>query len=171
DRERCLAAGMDGYLSKPVDPQLLFAAVERPNTTAAAVVAGVPAVFDMEALLGRVGGDRELVIEGIRPVLGDYPAPRRRIALAMETGDASAVRVAAHALKGSAGSLGAVAVYEASTALEQLAGEGRLDAARPVWQRLLIDVDAFVAHVRPFDRAIIETAGPSASRAPRSRWQ
>ena len=76
----------------------------------------------------------------------------------MDANNGSAVRAAAHALRGSAGSLGAMAVYDAASALEQLAGENRLDAARPIWQRLLIDVDTFVAHIRPLDRAIIETA-------------
>src|SRR5262245_31309031 len=159
DRERCLAAGMDGYLSKPVDPQLLFAAVERPGTSTSVLdAAASPAIFDMDALLTRVGGDRELMIEVIRLFLEDCPARLENIAAAMAANDADAVRVAAHALKGSAGSLGAVAVYDTSTTLEHLAGEGRLDTARPVWQRLLLDADRFVAHVRPFDRAIAETA-------------
>jgi two-component system sensor histidine kinase/response regulator len=159
DRDRCLASGMDGYLSKPVDPQLLFAAVEQHAATVAVpVTSAAVAIFDMEALLGRVGGDRELMIEVIRLFLEDYPSRLRNIGVAMEANDADAVRIAAHALKGAAGSLGAVAVYETSSALEQLGGEGRLDAARAVWERLLIDVDTFVAVVRPLNRAIIETA-------------
>ncbi|HMF98225.1 MAG TPA: response regulator [Vicinamibacterales bacterium] len=159
DRERCLAAGMDGYLSKPVDPQLLFAAVEQPSApVAGSTLTAAPAIFDLDALLSRVGGDRQLMIEVIRLFLEDCPTRLKNIAVAMEANDGSAVRAAAHALKGSAGSLGAVAVYDTASALEQLAAEGRLDAARPFWQRLLIDVDTFVAQIRPLDRAIIETA-------------
>jgi two-component system, sensor histidine kinase and response regulator len=159
DRDRCLDAGMDGYLSKPVDPQLLFAAVEQHAATVAVPVASAtPAIFDMAALLGRVAGDRELMIEVIRLFLEDYPGRLRNIAVAMDANDADAVRIAAHALKGAAGSLGAVAVYETSSALEQLGAEGRLDAARATWERLLVDVERFVAEVRPLDRAIIEPA-------------
>jgi len=158
DRERCMAAGMDGYLSKPVDPQLLFAAVERCETTAAAPrPAPARPVFDVDGLLGRVGGDRELFADVIRMFLDDYPTRLGNIAGALEANDAHALRIAAHALKGSAGSLGAVAVYETSSVLEEVAAGGCLDAARPVWERLLTEVEIFVAEIRPFDRAVIAT--------------
>jgi hypothetical protein len=51
-----------------------------------------------------------------------------------------------------------MAVYEATSALEQIGADGHLDAARGVWERLRSDVDTFVAEVRPFDRRAIKTA-------------
>jgi len=136
---------------------LLFAAVEQPIAQAAGSTMTAAAIFDMEALLSRVGGDRELMIDVIRLFLDDCPFVSRALRWQVEADNASALRAAAHALKGSAGSLSAMAVYDTASSLEQLAGENRLDAARPIWKRLLIDVDTFVAHIRPFDRAIIET--------------
>ena len=157
DRERCLGGGMDGYLSKPVDPQLLFAAVEQQATNPApAAKTPTPRVFDMDALLGRLGGDRELMIEVIRLFLEDYPTRLGNIEAAVNANDADGIRVAAHALKGAAGSLGAVAVYETSSELEQIGAERRPDAARAVWERLRTDVDAFVAEIRPLDRPVLE---------------
>jgi HPt (histidine-containing phosphotransfer) domain-containing protein len=162
DRERCLASGMDGYLSKPVDPQLLFAAVEQQRPMAAAVSAEPSTVvFDMNGLLARVGGDRTLMADIVRLFLEDHPSRLATIRAAIDANDANTLRVAAHGLKGAAGNLGAMAVYEATSALEQIGADGHLDAARGVWERLLSDVDAFVAAVRPFDRTAIETA---------SRW-
>jgi signal transduction histidine kinase/DNA-binding response OmpR family regulator len=159
DRERCLASGMDGYLSKPVDPQLLFAAVEQQQAIAASVSAEPPTVvFDMDGLLARVGGDRKLMADIVRLFLEDYPARLAKIRAAIDANDANALRIAAHGLKGAAGNLGAVAVYEATSALEQIGADGHLDAARGVWERLLSDLDTFVAEVRPFDRTAIETA-------------
>ena len=159
DRERCLASGMDGYLSKPVDPQLLFAAVEQQQAIAAAASAEPSTVvFDMDGLLARAGGDRKLMAEIVRLFLEDYPARLAAIRAAIDAHDANALRVAAHGLKGAAGNLGAMAVYEATSALEQIGADGHLDAARGVWERLLSDVDAFVAEVTPFDRRAIKTA-------------
>jgi len=153
DRERCLASGMDGYLSKPVDPQLLFAAVEEQQATAPAAIAEpATVVFDRNGLLARVSGDRELMAEIVRLFLEDYPVRLSKIRAAIDANDANALRVAAHALKGAAGNLGAVAVYEATSALEQIGADGHLDAARGVWERLLADVDTFVADVTPYDR-------------------
>jgi two-component system, sensor histidine kinase len=155
DRERCLAAGMDGYLSKPVDPRLLFAAVEQHH--GAAAVAGTvrtrPAVFDEEGLLGRVGNDRGLMADVIRLFLEDYPARLANIGAAIEASDADALRAAAHGLKGAAGSLGAMAVFDATGALEHAGAERRLDDARAEWEQLRADVDRFVEVIRPFESA------------------
>ena len=61
-------------------------------------------------------------------------------------------------MKGAAGNLGAVAVYEATSALEEIGADGDLGAAQGLWERLLADADAFVAAVRPLDRTTIGTA-------------
>jgi CheY-like chemotaxis protein len=75
DRERCLSAGMDGYLSKPINPPMLFAVVEQGGDGGGGVqtpVAG-PVSFDEDALRYRLSGDRELMTDLIRVFLEDLP--------------------------------------------------------------------------------------------------
>jgi two-component system sensor histidine kinase/response regulator len=139
DRERCLAAGMDGYLSKPIAPAILFAAVERdealgnePEPEPAPAVTTV----DRESLMTRVGGDIDLFNEIIQLFLQDCPARVAAIKTAVERADRDDIRIAAHALKGTAGNLSATALVSAARALERMGTEGRLEAAPAAFRHL-----------------------------------
>jgi CheY-like chemotaxis protein len=143
DRERCLEAGMDGYLSKPIDPTLFFAVVEQtdrsPDRQAAPAKAAAkaPAVaIDHESLMHRVGGDEQLVTEIALLFLADCPARVAAIQAAVEASDPDAIRLAAHALKGAAGNLSAVDLMAAARALERIGTEKRLDAAPAAFREL-----------------------------------
>jgi two-component system sensor histidine kinase/response regulator len=139
DRERCLAAGMDGYLSKPIDPAILFATVEHDAAAAPEVAAPAPVTaspVDREALMTRVGGDEELFTEVIQLFLLDCPARVAAIKAAVESEDCDEVRLAAHALKGSAGNLSATALTSAARTLERLGTERRLEAAPAAFRNL-----------------------------------
>ncbi|HVK04054.1 MAG TPA: response regulator [Armatimonadaceae bacterium] len=136
DRDRCLAAGMDDYISKPLQPRELLALVGKmlpdPETAgdgASAAAAeertaesDTPA-FDLDEALKRAGGDRELLRELVDILLADLPARVSQIREAVTRRDAPAVRSAAHALKGGVGSFSA---RRAAAALQEMetAGEG-----------------------------------------------
>jgi two-component system sensor histidine kinase/response regulator len=141
DRERCLAAGMDGYVSKPIQPAAFFATIEQDATSVATIEpAPEPAVpvLDREALFTRVGQDAGLFREVIQLFLSDCPVRMAAIKSAVEARDAEAIRLAAHALKGAAGNLSATALASAARMLERIGAERRLDAAPAAMRHLTV---------------------------------
>jgi len=143
DRERYLASGMDGYLSKPIDQHTLFAAVEVPISSSSirlrpepARPAPVPPIAWDE--LRRRLGDDELVGEITSLFLTDCPAKVAAIKAAVVARDLRAIRITAHALKGSAGNMSAMPVSECASALELMAERGGVDpiVIDAAWTRL-----------------------------------
>jgi PAS domain S-box-containing protein len=131
DRERCLAAGMDGYVSKPLRPGDLLSTIEgfftkkrgdAPRDTPRA--SGV----DGDALFHDFGQNRTLVAEVIKVFLSEAPKHLDALRAAVDARDARALAAAAHALKGSVGLFAKGAAFEAARRLEQEAQNGDLAA-------------------------------------------
>ena len=135
ERERCLAAGMNDHLSKPIDPENLYQIVERfcrATVTAKRTAAPpVPAVFpagnlpsvpglDTRDGLSRVAGNSKLYLKILAQFTEQQgPAPEQ-IRTALARGDVALAERLAHTLKGVAGNIGAKSVQSAAAALEQL---------------------------------------------------
>jgi two-component system, sensor histidine kinase and response regulator len=124
DREACLAAGMDGYVAKPISKQPLLDQIEA--LTPSRGSPPVPRMLELSTLLARFEGDRELMGELATIFLEDYPARLAAVQSAVEQRDAVALQGAAHALKGSAGNFGAQAAVEAALRLETMGRQGEL---------------------------------------------
>jgi two-component system sensor histidine kinase/response regulator len=135
DRERCLRAGMDGYVAKPVTANGLFEAIEsqvsaRRDLEAPALhPKEVEGSLDMEALLASVEGDMDLLMD----ILGQFVEDRLRllsqIEHAISRGDAKVLEHTAHTLKGALGALGAKPAFEAALRLEAIGHSGDLSGA------------------------------------------
>jgi signal transduction histidine kinase/CheY-like chemotaxis protein/HPt (histidine-containing phosphotransfer) domain-containing protein len=152
DRELCIAAGMDGYLSKPIDPSLLFAVVEQDATGMVATPVARPAgPVDYEVLLERLGGDVALVADVSRLFLEFCPGGVSAIKAAIDNHDAGRLTTAAHALKGAAANLSARALSDAAQTLERLGAELRLEPAEAAWRRLSVEAAAVMDTLRQFD--------------------
>jgi CheY-like chemotaxis protein len=146
DRERCLAADMDGYLTKPIDPAALFAVVEQKSSGGPLVSAPAAGhvTFDDAALRRRLSGDDELRTEVIRVFLSELPLRLAAIKGAVANRDAGALHQTAHALRGSAATLSADGLAEAAHVLEQIGAESRMNAADDAWERLSDEAAAVV---------------------------
>jgi signal transduction histidine kinase/DNA-binding response OmpR family regulator len=134
DRERCLAAGMSGYLAKPLQVHQLIAAVEslgEAARTAAPRAKEEPrtAAIDERAALARAGGDRKLVRDLGRIFLEDLPTRLLELRTAVASADPDAVRATAHTVKGSAAMFGAAGAVSAALSLETLGRLGHLAGA------------------------------------------
>jgi len=143
DRERCLEAGMDGYLSKPIDVDELIAVVERhaegeavPSTAPPTEPPATRAVFDERAALAYTGGDRRLLAEVVKLFRADCAPSLRRIDRAIARRDAEALRMAAHRLKGAIATVGAPASRQVAADLEDTARTRNFDKAKRTYAKL-----------------------------------
>ncbi|MCG6922924.1 MAG: response regulator [Acidobacteria bacterium] len=143
DAERCLAAGMDAYLPKPLRSKDLFAAIESVLEPALAPVSAEPptGVIDEPRLLERVGGDRRALSELVGVFLTDAPHILERINDAIDAGDARAVQAAAHALKGAVSNFAAPSATRAAARLQQTGEGGDLGGARTAAEVLKRELD------------------------------
>jgi PAS domain S-box-containing protein len=136
-RERCLEAGMDDYLSKPLKGDTLHEVLER------WIDAAGPTAVDHAFLAGLAEdlGGEEVVAEICDLFLSDIDLRVEKMRAAAESGDRETLRSGAHQLKGSASNIGAVAVSEAAAELERLVKAGKLDAVAEPLDRLAEAVD------------------------------
>jgi two-component system sensor histidine kinase/response regulator len=148
DRERCLAAGMDGYLAKPIDPAALFAAVEHSIGTHDAAGEPCPtSIFDREAALVRMGGDEELLADVQRVFVDDCPRRLAAIAAAVADRNAARLRAEGHDLRGAAGTLSAARLVEAARALERIGRDGNLDDAESAGRGVVLEIERLIARL------------------------
>jgi HPt (histidine-containing phosphotransfer) domain-containing protein len=140
EREACLEAGMDDFVTKPVNFAELLRSIDRLAGGASVTAARTAGARNGEAengddifgeahLLDIVQGDRQLAIELANIFLGELEPRMDEIAESIRSGDARRLESAAHALKGSALSVSAKGVADSALSLELLGRSGKVEGA------------------------------------------
>ena len=153
DRERCLAAGMNEYVSKPFRPAELFAAVERTalsatpepeNASSPELTNGVHAM-DQERALENVGGNRDVLNEMIDLFTTECPKQMSEIQSAYHSGDVKRLIRSAHTLKGSVALFGADKATAAARRVEFMGRDNQLEEFTEAWSELQADIDKLMS--------------------------
>ncbi|MEW6426484.1 MAG: response regulator [Thermodesulfobacteriota bacterium] len=157
DREKCLAVGMDDYLSKPINRRKLLAMTDKWLTGsdgeggargAAAAEPSAAACFDYRRVVEEFGGDAELLAEIVTEFLDDAGAQVRTIRRALAQGDGELVRREAHSLKGGAANLTAARLAAIALELEQCGKSGNLARGEELLGRFQREAEALAEAFR-----------------------
>jgi CheY-like chemotaxis protein len=159
DEERCLAAGMNVYMPKPIDAANLLSLVESisagPSSAVhrlAAAPTGNGGVFDLQATLSRLGGDRELFYEFVQTFASEADEQIEQLRHAVAQRKAADLTRIAHNLKGLSSGFSADRAVRACQAVEARAKSGDLESLPPLVQTVETEVavlrDALTTAVR-----------------------
>jgi len=135
DRERCLAAGMDDFLAKPIQAADVDAAIERVVGASQTADRAGSSLLDPRVLLAACGGDGVILAKICQAFRAYFPEHVTAVRDALSEQNAPRLREAAHKLSGMLAAFSTVAGGVASE-LEDLATQGCLDKARPLVARL-----------------------------------
>jgi CheY-like chemotaxis protein len=171
DRERCLEAGMDGYVSKPVRAAELFQVIEglAPAPSPEPIAPDPPAeqgqaagsLIDWAVALDYVGGDRKLLRDLAGIFLDECPRWMAELRQAIAAGNAADVKRLGHTLKGSLGHFGVPTGFEAAYQLEMMGRSGILNGAPEACAALAGQLE----RLRPVLAAFVETGDLGPGRA------
>jgi PAS domain S-box-containing protein len=160
DRERCLEAGMDGYVSKPVKHEALVEAIAALTLSPAEAndaVTGPPApasaagpAFDPAGALDQAGDDREFLCELIGMYTEQATAQIQQLRQALADGDAETLMRTAHTIKGAVGNFQAKPAADAAFAVEMIGRESRLPDAPAAVEALEAEMNRLGAELMAF---------------------
>jgi two-component system sensor histidine kinase/response regulator len=190
ERQRCLAAGMNDHISKPIDPAMLFETLSR-FYKVPSDAQGVPqpkmgvgnevhppatpdmlppiAGLDARDGLSRVAGNQRLYVKLLRQFVEQQGPAVDQISAALAEGDVSLAERVAHTLKGVAGNIGAKPVQDAAGRLEKLirehAGTVEVESAKSriasVLEPLRVQLQIALSREKPGPAAATPAAPPS----------
>jgi len=157
DRQRCLDVGMNGYLTKPVEPKALLEVLDRfllPDTntqkeeppTPIPVVTStlpLPSIFDEATFVDRLMGNRNAAKRVLEAFLGDTPRRLLRLRDAIVSGQCAVAAAELHALKGSSATVGGDALLAWTKAMEQEAKADHLEVLTAKLPGLLQEFERF----------------------------
>jgi PAS domain S-box-containing protein len=162
DRERCLEAGMDDYIAKPVSLKSLLELMEKwrlviqegkmisGRTTEKPGVSSGYKVFDKEALIERVMGEEELARKLIGIFREDIPKQVSGLRTSIEGSDAEKVSWYAHKIKGSSANIGAMSLSNIAAEMDQASRDDRLDEVVLMLPELEKQYDLLVQELKLF---------------------
>jgi len=160
DREQCLQAGMDDYITKPINVQKLFEAIERNlpgmDREDSSLQEGVDEPsgepcnklpYDKSETLERVGGDEEILLEMMQTFFDDGPDMLADVAQAIGQGNPARVAETAHTLKDAVGIVDARKMFDAAQALESIGRSGDLSQAAEAYEVLKGHIDQLIGEL------------------------
>ena len=164
DRELCLAAGMNDYVSKPIRPDLLNEALTRcigtkplelnaPELNAPELDAPDKSQFDADDLIERLMGNHALAKRVAGAFMDSMPQELQALSNAITNSDADGLTLAAHSIKGAAANVGSKAVSDLASQLERLGRAGAIASASEVLPELNARFESLKPAIQQFCRA------------------
>ncbi|MGE0084538.1 MAG: PAS domain S-box protein [Desulfococcaceae bacterium] len=154
-RERCMETGMNDYISKPVNPDELFAAIMRNICISSGPVRisahpvrtkeeDIRSVFDRHDLLSRMGGDENIVKILLEDFNRYFSGELEKLKISVQENSAENIRFHAHTLKGMAANASAARLRDAACEIETAAKQGHTDSAHSLTEKLEQEFEKFL---------------------------
>jgi signal transduction histidine kinase/DNA-binding response OmpR family regulator/sensor domain CHASE-containing protein len=146
DAERCLAAGMDGYLSKPIKADELYRIIDKTlNPASTPSPSATEPVIDLTVLRTIVGGEKDFLRDLAEIFRQDYPSQVAALHEAIHYGDDYRLKRIAHSLKGALATIGATTARSLAHELEIMGQTSLLEGAASVLHKLEAELDRLAA--------------------------